>query len=218
MGKAIDGYTYVPTSGNEDLAFGFEVHPLGDGVDVVEVNPRRSPSPQVPLITSPVRVPALTTTFDVANPLSKQSQASLFTGLPVVPVVPPPVPVVYVEPEPEPEPVVIGHTGNNLPDPAPTQRKFVIGAAANGDEVTKPLARNRATVGAAGVAARPARPASTSRSQTVIGAARSRSSRPSTTTTSRQSTPTSNSRRGSGIVIGLRHNNVRKRRSFPFVY
>ena len=105
MGKPINDFTYLPTRGGEDLAFGFEVHPLGDGVDVVEVNPRRSPSPHVPLITSPVRVGALTTTFgSPANPVSKQSQASFFTGLPVVPVVPPP-PVIVVQ-EPEPEPVI----------------------------------------------------------------------------------------------------------------
>ena len=105
MGKPINDFTYLPTRGGEDLAFGFEVHPLGDGVDVVEVNPRRSPSPHVPLITSPVRVGALTTTFgSPANPVSKQSQASFFTGLPVLPVVPPP-PVIVVQ-EPEPEPVI----------------------------------------------------------------------------------------------------------------
>lgn len=218
VGKPIDEFTYLPTRGGEDLAFGFEVHPLGDGVDVVEVNPRRSPSPQIPLVTSPVRVGALTTTFgSPANPVSKQSQASFFTGLPVVPVVPPPPRVIVVEEPPAPEPVVIGHTSNSLPDPPAAPRRFVIGAAANGDEITRPVTRNRPTVGAA-AGGRTSRPASPARSQTVIGAARSRSSspsRPSTPSRQRATTPTNNNR-GSGIVIGLRHNN-RKRRS-PFFF
>ena len=114
--------------------------------------------------------------------------------------------------------IVIGHTGNALPETPEPERKFVIGAAANGQEVRRPVPRNRAAVGAA-AGGRVSRPATSSRSQTtVIGAAASRASRPSTSSRQRASPARSNSNnssRGSGIVIGLRHNN-RKRRSIVF--
>ena len=46
---------------------------------------------------------------------------------------------------------VIGSAGTELPDvPKPT-RKFVIGAAANGDEIRRPLSSRKSTVGAAAV-------------------------------------------------------------------
>ena len=46
---------------------------------------------------------------------------------------------------------MIGSAGTSLPDvPEPT-RKFVIGAAANGAEVRKPLPRKSPAVGAAAV-------------------------------------------------------------------
>ena len=46
---------------------------------------------------------------------------------------------------------MIGSAGTELPDvPKPT-RKFVIGAAANGDEVRRPLPSRKSTVGAAAV-------------------------------------------------------------------
>ena len=108
--------------------------------------------------------------------------------------------------------IVIGHTGNSLPETPEPQRKFVIGEAANGQEVRRPVARNRAAIGAA-AGGRVSRPSTSSRSQqTVIGAAaNSRASRPSTTSRQRASpSPSRGNNRGSGIVIGLRHNN-RKR-------
>ena len=107
VGKPIDIPTYISTLGGEDLEFGFEVIPLEDNVNVVEVNnPRRSAAPQFPFV-APARVASLTSVVAPAtNPLSKQGQATLFAGPPVipVPVLPPPPRVVIVE-EPEPEPV-----------------------------------------------------------------------------------------------------------------
>ena len=106
---------------------------------------------------------------------------------------------------------VIGSAGTSLPDAPEPQRKFVIGAAANGDQVRRPLSsRTSPAVGAAASERRPTQVAS-SRSTPVIGAAgnQRQSSRPR-----RPSAPSGGTGRASGIVIGLRHNNRRKRLLF----
>lgn len=205
----------IPTKGGDDIELGFEVLPLDDGFNVnVAPPPKRSASPQVaiprqPVVAhAPVQISRLASTgFNIPVP---------YLGHPVHPVVPilHPRPVIYHhEPEPEPEPViVIGSSGTTLPDAPEPQRRFVIGAAANGEEITRPLSRTSPAVGAAAGPRSPSAPAS--RSTTVIGAAANQggrriSSRPAASS----QRPSSNNGR-SGIVIGLRHSNRRKRLAF----
>lgn len=107
---------------------------------------------------------------------------------------------------------MIGSAGNELPDPPAPERKFVIGAAANGAEVRRPFTRTSPAVGAAAVQRQPRPQAASSRSTTVIGAAANNSGRSSSVGRApARSQPTSTNRGRSGIVIGLRHNNRRKR-------
>ena len=114
--------------------------------------------------------------------------------------------------------VVIGAAGNQLPDPPKARSKFVIGAAANGAEVTRPLSRSRQpAVGAADTRPRQASRPAPRRSQTVIGAAAGQSS--SRPAPHRRPEPSTSRSSDSGsrrdfIVIGLRNN--RKRRSMYF--
>merc|ERR1711992_116108 len=139
-----------------------------------------------PSPVAPLVTDALVSNFDRStNPLSKQGQATVFDSPPVI--VPNP--------------------------PAPRRTKFVIGAAANGNEVSRPLAKSRtATVGAAGSPRNLDVTPSRSRSQTVIGAAansnrgfESRNSKPAAA---------SNSSRRNTIVIGLRNNRRRRLAEF----
>jgi len=224
VGKPINNVVRIPTLGNDDIELGFEVIPLDDDelnrVEVNEVKKRKAePEPQVPFPVHPVQplpnFPASTT------PLVSRiaSQAPFFSGPPllhhpIVPILQPKVVFIQEPEEPEPEPFVIGSAGTSLPDvPEPT-RKFVIGAAANGAEVRKPLPRKSPAVGAAAVSRQPA-PVASSRSTTVIGAAANGEGRG---ISSRPPPASNNNNRGqhSGIVIGLRHNNRRKRLVMPF--
>merc|ERR1711935_1159056 len=150
------------------------------------------------------------------NPIFGQGQAPFYHGgapflhHPVVPFPPPPAPrIVIVEEQapPVPEPFVIGSAGTSLPDlPKPT-RKFVIGAAANGDEVRRPLPARKSAIGAAAVKRQQV---VSSRQTTVIGAAANSGS-------GRNLSPSrpAPKREFSGIVIGLRHDR-RKRLIMPF--
>jgi len=151
---------------------------------------------------------------------NRQGQAPFYHGgapflhHPVVPYFPPPPPrIVIVEEQapPEPEPFVIGSAGTSLPDvPKPT-RKFVIGAAANGDEVRRPLPSRKSTVGAAAVERQQV---VSSRQTTVIGAA-ANSGSGRNLSPSRPAPKAAPKREFSGIVIGLRHDR-RKRLIMPF--
>merc|ERR1712241_58900 len=231
VGKPINNVVKIPTLGNDDIELGFEVLPLDDELNVVEVNNevkkrKAEPEPQVPIPVRPVQplpnFPASTTPLvsRIANPVFRQGQAPFLSGPPllhhpVVPILPPKVVYIQEPEEPEPEPAfVIGSAGTSLPDvPEPT-RKFVIGAAANGAEVRKPLPGKSPAVGAAAVSRQPA-PVASSRSTTVIGAAANGEGRG---ISSRPPPASNNNNRGqhSGIVIGLRHNNRRKRLVMPF--
>lgn len=214
VGPAVSDLVNLPSLGGEPLQFGFEVLPLEDGINVVEVNPKKT-NPLLPTAPTNIpilpQIPGLISTFGPVNPDSKQSQATVFTGPPVLP---PPPPIIVIEEEPEP--VVIGAAGNQLPDPPKPRTRFVIGAAANGARVQRPLTKQSA-VGASAVAPR-RRPADSSRSVTVIGAA-ANSGSSSSRSRARQPEPSRNSNRGrSGIVIGLRHNNRRKRLVLPSMF
>merc|ERR1712029_623171 len=217
VGKPINNVVRIPTLGENDIELGFEVSPL-DGGDINrvelnnEVRKRREPEPkpQFPAATVPL--------IHTGTPLLRAGQAPFFHGgapllhHPVVPILPPAPRVVIVEEQapPEPEPFVIGSAGNELPDLPEPSRKFVIGAAANGAEVKRPLPQRKSAVGAAAVERQPQ--VASTRSTTVIGAAanagsgRNLSSRPA---------PKAPKREFSGIVIGLR-NNRRKRLIMPF--
>merc|ERR1712241_341422 len=230
VGKPINNVVRIPTLGNDDIKLGFEVLPLDDELNVVEVNNevkkrKAEPEPQVPFPVRPVQplpnFPASTTPLvsRIANPVFRQAQPPFLSGPPllhhpVVPILPPKVVYIQEPEEPEPETFVIGSAGTSLPDvPEPT-RKFVIGAAANGAEGRKPLPRKSPAVGAAAVSRQPA-PVASSRSTTVIGAATNGEGRG---ISSRPPPASNNNNRGqhSGIVIGLRHNNRRKRLVMPF--
>merc|ERR1712241_108297 len=138
------------------------------------------PASTAPLANPPL-ISRLTSTVNIANPIARQSGATFFHGAPLLPrpVVPhpivpilPPVPrtIVIEEPgPPEPETFVIGSTGSSLPELPEPKRKFVIGAAANGAEVRRPLPERKSAVGAAAVTRQ--EPIASSRSTTVIGAA-----------------------------------------------
>merc|ERR1711997_1191190 len=149
----------IPTKGGDDIELGFEVLPLDDGFNVAPP-PKRSASPQVAIprqpVAAPVQISRLASTgFNIPVP---------FLGHPVHhPVVPilHPRPVIYHhEPEPEPEPViVIGSSGTTLPDAPEPERRFVIGAAANGAEIKRPLSRTSPAVGAAAGPRSPSAPA-----------------------------------------------------------
>merc|ERR1712241_1610707 len=203
VGSPLNNPIKIPTLGGDPIPLGFEVTPLEPGLNVVDIN---SPSPVAPLVTD-----VLVSNFDRStNPLSKQGQATVFDSPPViVPIAPPPVIVV---PEPEPK-IVIGSAGTQLPDPpAPRRTKFVIGAAANGNEVSRPLAKSRtATVGAAASPRNLDVTPSRSRSQTVIGAAaNSNGNRGFESRDSRPTAAASDSGRRDFIVIGLRNNRRRR--------
>jgi len=225
VGKPINNVVKIPTLGEEDIELGFEVLPLDDGeINVVEVNNEVKRSAQFPASTLPL-VPRLTSTVNIANPISRQSQATFFHGPPllphpIVPILPPaPRVVIIEEPAPEPETFVIGSTASTLPDLPEPKRKFVIGAAANGDEVRRPLPTRKSTVGAAAAApvTRQA-PVASSRSTTVIGAAANSGSGRNLRPAPAPKASNNNRGRHSGIVIGLRHNDRRKRLVMPFDY
>jgi len=235
VGKPVNGVVKIPTLGEEDIELGFEVLPLDGGdLNVVEVNNEVKRSAQIPVavqqsaIHTPVfpaattpLVSRLTSTVNLANPVARQAGATFFHGAPLVPhpivpiLPPPPRTIVIEEPAPpEPETFVIGSTASTLPDLPEPKRKFVIGAAANGAEVKRPLPVRKSAVGAAAVT-RQQPSAPVTRSQTVIGAAAnsgSGRSLPSAPAPRAQN----NSGRHSGIVIGLRHNDRRKRLIMPF--
>jgi len=244
VGKPINNVVKIPTLGEEDIELGFEVLPLDDGeINVVEVNNEVKRSAQIPVVSiqqspgntqiaqtgfpastaplaNPPLISRLTSTVNIANPIARQSGATFFHGAPLLPrpivphpIVPilPPVPrtIVIEEPAPpEPETFVIGSTGSSLPDLPEPKRKFVIGAAANGAEVRRPLPERKSAVGAAAVTRQA--PVASSRSTTVIGAA-------SNSGSGRSLPPApAKKREFSGIVIGLRHNDRRKRLVMPF--
>lgn len=224
----------IPTLGGKDIELGFEVLPLdGANSNVVEpinnhiTNEIRKPrapepeaNPQFPASTIPLGS-RLASPVALGNPIFGQGQAPFYHGgapflhHPIVPILPPPAPrVVIVEEQapPEPEPFVIGSAGTELPDvPKPT-RKFVIGAAANGDEVRRPLSSRKSTVGAAAVER--TRDVVSSRQTTVIGAA-ANSGSGRNLSPSRPAPKAAPKREFSGIVIGLRHDR-RKRLIMPF--
>merc|ERR1712045_991128 len=206
VGSPLNNPINIATRGGDPIPFGFEITPLEPGLNVVDIN---SPSPVAPLVTD-----ALVSNFDRStNPLSKQGQATVFDSPPVIVPIAPPHVIVIHEPEPEPK-IVIGSAGNQLPDPpAPRRTKFVIGAAANGNEVTRPLAKSRtATVGAAASPRNLDVAPSRSRSQTVIGAA-ANSNRGFESRNSRPAAASDSSRRNT-IVIGLRNNRRRRLAEF----
>jgi len=233
VGKPINNVVKIPTLGEEDIELGFEVFPLDGGeLNVVEVNNEVKRSAQFPIQQGPVPVfqhfqnfPASTTPLvpRLANPVFRQQ--TFFHGAPLLhhPIVPifPPVPrIVIIEepPLPEPETFVIGSTGTSLPDLPKPKRKFVIGAAANGDEVRRPLPTTRkSTVGAA-VVTRQQAPVASRRQTTVIGAAANSGSGRSLRPAPAPRASNNNRGRHSGIVIGLRHNDRRKRLVMPFDY
>jgi len=240
VGKPINNVVKIPTLGEEDIELGFEVLPLDGGqLNVVEVNNEVKRSAQFPTVSiqqSPVHAPVLhnfpasttplvsrsTSTVNIANPIPRQSQAPFFHGAPfyhhpIVPILPPPPRTIIIdEPAPpEPETFVIGSTGTSLPDSPEPKRKFVIGAAANGAEIRKPLPTRKSAVGAAAVT-RQQSPVPSSRSTTVIGAAANSGSGRSIPSAPAPRASNNNSGRHSGIVIGLRHNDRRKRLVMPF--
>ena len=111
MGKPVDRLVNVPTLGGEDIQLGFNVLPLDESLNVVEVSnnppPKRSPSPQFAFPQA--QISRLASTINVANPVSRQGQATFFSGPPLIPLlhpVPPPRVVIIEEPE-QPEPKVI---------------------------------------------------------------------------------------------------------------
>lgn len=133
------------------------------------------------------------------SPFFRVPQYPFIVHQPILVVQPPPEP----EPEPEPEPFVIGSRHNTLPPPPKYEgSNFVIGAAANGETVTRRIGSRRRphVVGAAGSEQSHSRNPAPSR--TVIGEARGKSIP--------EPTPQKAPRR-SGFVIGLRHDNRRKR-------
>ena len=102
VGPAVSDLVNLPSLGGEPLQFGFEVLPLEDGINVVEVNPKKT-NPLLPTAPTNIpilpQIPGLISTFGPVNPDSKQSQATVFTGPPVLP---PPPPIIVIEEEPEP--------------------------------------------------------------------------------------------------------------------
>merc|ERR1712241_121093 len=229
VGKPVNGVVKIPTLGEEDIELGFEVLPLDGGdLNVVEVNNEVKRSAQIPVavqqpaIHAPVfpaatapLVSRLTSTVNLANPVARQAGATFFHGAPlvphpIVPILPPPPRTIVIEESapPEPETFVIGSTASTLPDLPEPKRKFVIGAAANGAEVKRPLPERKSAVGAAAVTRQ--EPIASSRSTTVIGAASNSGSGRSLPP------PPAKKREFSGIVIGLRHNDRRKRLVMPF--
>jgi len=234
VGKPINNVVRIPTLGGKDIELGFEVLPLdGANSNVVEpinnhiTNEIRKPrapepeaDPQFPASTIPLGS-RLASPLSFGNPIFGQGQAPFYHGgapflhHPVVPYFPPPpaprIVIVEEQAPPEPEPFVIGSAGTSLPDlPKPT-RKFVIGAAANGDEVRRPLPSRKSTVGAAAVERQQV---VSSRQTTVIGAA-ANSGSGRNLSPSRPAPKAAPKREFSGIVIGLRHDR-RKRLIMPF--
>jgi len=232
-GKDIElGFEVLPLDGANSNV----VEPINNHI-TNEIRKARAPepeaNPQFPASTIPLGS-RLASPVALGNPIFGQGQVPFYHGQwpiqqgqapfyhggapflhhPVVPILPPPAPrvvIVHEQAPPEPEPFVIGSAGTELPDvPKPT-RKFVIGAAANGDEVRRPLSSRKSTVGAAAVER--TREVVSSRQTTVIGAA-ANSGSGRNLSPSRPAPKAAPKREFSGIVIGLRHDR-RKRLIMP---
>ncbi len=97
VGKAVNNVVRIPTLGDSDLEFGFEILPIDNGVNnVVDVGPKREAQPQAANVAPPVIG---------VGPFHHPVQISRL-ATPLIPILPPP-PIVVVQEEPEPEPVII---------------------------------------------------------------------------------------------------------------
>ena len=96
VGKAVNNVVRIPTLGDSDLEFGFEILPIDKGVNVVDVSPKREAQPQAANVAPPVIG---------VGPFHHPVQISRL-ATPLIPILPPP-PIVVVQEEPEPEPVII---------------------------------------------------------------------------------------------------------------
>eukprot|EP00088_Acartia_fossae_P031121 TRINITY_DN32065_c0_g1_i2.p1 TRINITY_DN32065_c0_g1~~TRINITY_DN32065_c0_g1_i2.p1 ORF type:complete len:288 (-),score=59.00 TRINITY_DN32065_c0_g1_i2:74-937(-) len=151
LGAPSPGATVAVRGG--ELSLGFEVYPLdGDA----PVNRQAGGVAQRINIADgqfdsklPYVVSSLTNTNDHLNPnpVSKQAQATFFSGAPAPP--PPPRRIVIgaedTPPAPEPEQTfVVGHTGRSkTPEPRPESPTFVIGLSHNGESASAAAAAPR---------------------------------------------------------------------------
>jgi len=157
VGKSTQERTYrIPSRGAGTFDLGFEVIPLDfesdPNFEVIEGGQLLRSGGQRPDLAA-----SLTNTdTDPRNPIHQQGQATFFDHS-----APPPTTT--------PKPFVIGQAYTQKPSAEPRGLPFVIGAAANGRKVTRPMAEARAALAAVGAAQVDTPTPSTRKRPIVIG-------------------------------------------------